>query len=70
MVVATHVVFNMNNERDAYRLSYAQKAMIRCELSLDIDGVWKVEQLFDNLQDIIKENRNHYEGEPIPQVLI
>ena len=61
--------FDLNNKRDAYRLSYVWKAMIICGLSLDFDGIWKVEQLFDNLQDIIKEYCNHYKRESVPQVL-
>jgi hypothetical protein len=51
-------------------MTYARKSMIRCGLSLDLDGVWKTEQLFPELQQIIVEHRNHFDGEPFPQVLL
>ena len=34
-------------------MSIARKAMIRTGSSLDVDGTWKVEQIFSHLQDII-----------------
>jgi hypothetical protein len=37
-------------------MTYARKSMIRCGLSLDLDGVWKTEQLFPELQQIIVEH--------------
>jgi hypothetical protein len=58
----------VNEEHDAYGMTYARKSMIRCGLSLDLDGVWKTEQLFPELQQIIVEHRNHFDGEPVPQV--
>jgi hypothetical protein len=60
----------VNEEHDAYGMTYARKSMIRCGLSLDLDGVWKTEQLFPELQQIIVEHRNHFDGEPFPQVLL
>jgi hypothetical protein len=44
--------------------------MIRCGLSLDVDGVWRVEQFFPHLQEIISEHRRHFEGELVPEVLL
>jgi hypothetical protein len=63
-------VRDVNSERDTYGFSYARKDIIRCRLSLDVDGIWKVEQLFLHLQEIIAEHRRHFEGEPIPKVLL
>ena len=60
----------MNSERGAYDLLYAQKAMIRCGLSLDVDGIWRIEQPFPHLQEIIHEHRRHFNGEPILEVLL
>jgi hypothetical protein len=51
-------------------MTYARKSMIKCGLSLDQDGVWKMEQVFPKLQQIIVEYQNHFEGEPMPQVLL
>jgi hypothetical protein len=51
-------------------MTYVRKSMTRCGLSLDQDGVWKIEQLFPELQQIIVEHQNHFEGEPMPQVLL
>lgn len=61
---------DVNEEQDAYGMTYARKFMIWCGLSLDQDGVWKTEQLFPKLQQIIVEHQNHFEGEPMPQVLL
>jgi hypothetical protein len=42
-------VWDVNSERDAYDFSYARKSMIRCGVSLDVDGVWRKEQIFPHL---------------------
>jgi hypothetical protein len=68
--LAADVMRDMNSERDAYGFSCARKAMIRCGLSLDVDRIWRVEQLFLHLQEIIAEHRRHFEDEPIPEVLL
>jgi hypothetical protein len=44
--------------------------MIRCGLSLDVDGVWRVEQFCLHLQKIIGEHHYHFEGEFVPEVLL
>jgi hypothetical protein len=36
--------------------------MIRCGLSLDLNGVWCVKQLFPELQRIVKEYLSHFDG--------
>jgi hypothetical protein len=64
LVVA--IVRDVNEEVDAYDMIYARKSIIRCGLSLDQDGVWKTEQFFPELQQIIVEHQNHFEGEPVP----
>jgi hypothetical protein len=38
---------------DSNGLNFARKAMIRCGLSLDVDGKGKKEQLFAHLQNLI-----------------
>jgi hypothetical protein len=47
-------------------MTYARKAMIRCGMSLDSDGTWKVGQLFPHLREIIEEFPKHFGGELVP----
>jgi hypothetical protein len=56
LLLAAATVQDVNEEHDAYGMTYARKSMIRCGLSLDLDGVWKTEQLFPELQQIIVEH--------------
>jgi hypothetical protein len=49
-------------------LSYARKAMIRCDLSLNINGQLEVEQLSPELPAICKTHDNHFKGEPVPSL--
>ena len=68
--LATEAIHVVNQKQDVYGMNIARKSMIRCELSLDTDGVWRREQLFQELQDIIVEFPNHFDGEQVPQVLL
>jgi hypothetical protein len=52
---------------DAYGLSFAQKAMIRCGLLLDVNGIWHEEQLTPDLQSIIAKYRDHFNGLLVPK---
>ncbi|SPQ96949.1 unnamed protein product (mitochondrion) [Plasmodiophora brassicae] len=52
--------------RDANGLKYARKAMIRCGLSKDVTGEWRIQQLSPELQAIVAKHRNHFEGEVVP----
>jgi hypothetical protein len=40
--------------------------MIRCGMALDLCGMWRVEQLSTELQDIIKKYPQYFAGEPVP----
>jgi hypothetical protein len=68
--LATVPIRDVNEELDAYGMTYARKSMMRCGLSTDQDGVWRCEQLFLELQEIIMQYPNHFHGEPVPQVLL
>jgi hypothetical protein len=68
--LAAAAVRDVNEELDAYGMTYARKSMMRCGLSTDQDGVWRCEQLFLELQEIILQYPNHFHGEPMPQVLL
>ncbi len=51
--------------RDKDGVSFARKAMLQCGLGLK-NRVWKISQLKPELQGIIRENRAHFDGEPVP----
>ena len=65
--LAATVVRDVNKMRDDNGISYARKAMLRCGLSLDISGEWRVEQLFLQLQDIIRRHREHFDGKSVEE---
>ncbi|CAM6101108.1 unnamed protein product [Calypogeia fissa] len=61
--LAANCVKQVNAQRDKkYGISYARKAMIRCGLALDVDGIWKVDQLTPQLKDIIKAYPQNFAG--------
>ena len=64
--LAAESVREVNKMRDTNGLTYAHKAMIRCGLSLNINGIWEISQLFPHLQEIIKENLDHFQGTSVP----
>ena len=40
--------------------------MIRCGLALDIDGTWRINQLFLHLQEIIARHEQYFDGQEVP----
>jgi hypothetical protein len=40
--LAADTVEDVNKEVDCNNMSYARKAMIRCGMTLDVDGSWSV----------------------------
>eukprot|EP00171_Calliarthron_tuberculosum_P023739 IDg23739t1 len=63
MRLAVHCVNVVNAKRDEdLNISYARKAMIRCGLSKDVDGVWRKEQLFKNLRAIVDKHAANFHG--------
>ncbi len=48
-------------------MSFARKALLQCGLGLK-NGVWKISQLKLELQGIIRENRLHFDGNPVPSL--
>lgn len=63
--LATNAVREVNLQGDENGISYARKAMIRCGMSLNLNGNWEVPQLFPKLQNIVRKYRNHSDGEPV-----
>ncbi len=55
-------VQRVNDMEDTNNISYPRKAMIRCGLALEADGVWRVEQLFPHLQNIVEEHHMNFCG--------
>ncbi|RLN91689.1 hypothetical protein BBJ28_00026100 [Nothophytophthora sp. Chile5] len=51
--------------RDTHGLTYARKVMIRCGLSLGMDGTWSIQQLFPHLQENVKKYPSHFDGEAV-----
>lgn len=67
--LAASVVRELNNVNGNDTVPLARKAMIRTGLSQNINGVWEVSQLSDELREIIVKHRSHFEGEPVQEVL-
>ena len=68
--LAAEAVCVVNQEQDVVGMNIARKSMICCGLSLDTNGIWRREQLFQELRDIIAEFPNHFDGEQVPEVLL
>lgn len=51
--LADDTIRDVNLARDADGIIYVRKAMIRCGMSLNLNGRWDVEQLFPRLQEIV-----------------
>ena len=69
MRLALECVQKINERHGENGLSFPRKAMFRCGLSLDIDGIWRRQQLFQHLQDIINKYPTNFEGtEPVISV--
>ncbi len=50
------------NARMSGDISIARKSMIMCGLIPDVDGAWRVEQLTKNLQEIVNQKMNYFNG--------
>jgi hypothetical protein len=57
--LAADSVKAVNLQKDKNGVSYARKAMIRCGMSLGIDGSWSVNQLYPHLKKIVKKHLEH-----------
>ncbi|DAZ97921.1 TPA: hypothetical protein N0F65_007262 [Lagenidium giganteum] len=62
-------VQELNTKRDKHGFKFARKAMIRCGMSLNADGKWKVSWLYPQLQQIIKEVPDAFAGNDKTEVL-
>ena len=64
--LAVDSVEDVNSQVCINGISYARKAMIRCGLALDIDGTWRIDQLFRHLQEIIARYQQYFDGQEVP----
>ena len=62
LMCAAECVRELNECTDKEGRNWARKAMIGCGLSLEDDGIWKTEQLFPHLQDIVEAYPDHFGG--------
>lgn len=63
--LAAAAIREVNHQRDENGLSYARKAMIRTGMAMNMNNQWEEQQLFPNLQEIIRKHRNHFDGEEV-----
>ena len=66
MKSAAKSVEEINSKKDRNGNSIVRKAMIRCGMSLNYSGMWEIEQLFEHLQDIIKDHPDEFNSK-IPE---
>lgn len=55
-------VRDVKRERDRAGLTYARKAMIRCGMAKQSNGLWEIQQLFPHLQNIVRTYRANFDG--------
>ena len=63
--LAANCVKNVNNERTSDGITNARKAMIRCGMSLSLNGKWEEDQLSSELQATVDKYRTHFNGQPV-----
>lgn len=68
--IAAQAVRDVNKQRDENGWTYARKAMIRCGLAKQPNGLWEISQLFPHLQNIVHKHRNHFDGEDPDDVIV
>ena len=66
MQLAVDSVEDVNSQVCTNGISFARKAMIQCGLALDIDGTWRINQLFPHLQEIIAMHQQYFDGPKEP----
>ena len=59
---AVECVEYVNSLTDAKGISLTRKVMIRCGLSKDVDGVWKIQRLSRELQNIVHKHPAQFNG--------
>lgn len=52
-------------QRDSEGVLFTRKAMIRCGMALNLNGIWEERQLSPELQNIINKYRDNFNGTPV-----
>ena len=65
--MAVPVVCRFNKIKDLDVSSIVRKAMIKCGLNTDTDGLWKISQLKPQLRAILARHRKYFDGEPVSE---
>ena len=66
--LAANAIKDVNRFLDSNNMSYAKKAMIRCGLTLGIDGTLTTNQLFLHLQEIIAKHHLYFHKKEVLQL--
>lgn len=57
----------VDGQRDGEGSKYSLKAIIRCGLALNVNGLREVRQLFPHFQEIVKKYPENLNGESVSQ---
>lgn len=60
--LAANAVRDVNKQVDSEGMNFARKAMVRCGLAKQANGLWEVRQLFPHLQNIVQKHRENFDG--------
>lgn len=63
--LAAAVVRDVSERRDKDGVLLVRKAMIRCGMALNLNGLWEEQQLSPELQEIIAKYRDNFNGAPV-----
>lgn len=63
--LAADVVRCVAQKRDSEGILLIRKAMIRCGMALNLNGIWEERQLSPELQNIINKYRDNFNGTPV-----
>lgn len=61
MKLSADAIRVVNAQRDSDGILYTRKAMIRCGMAKKLNGIWEVQQLFPNLQEIVRRYRENFD---------
>lgn len=59
----------VENAQDEDDVSYIRKAMVGSGMSLNLNYLWKVRELFFHIQIIVENYGKNFEGNPVAEIL-
>lgn len=63
--MAADVVRTVGQQRDQDGILYTRKALVRCGMALNYNGLWEERQLSPELQNIVKKYAENFNGQPV-----